>query len=132
MKNVIVVALAGGRYAIELRWVREVFPLVHLTPIPTAPPEIAGAVNFRGAIVPVLSARVLLGQGRPRPPRPGDTMVLLDVDDVRAALAVDRVDAVTTLAGEPLETPSGEPVTLLDPPALVQAAMRSVDREHGG
>jgi chemotaxis signal transduction protein len=133
MKNVIVVALGGDRFAIELRWVREIFTLTHLTPIPTAPPVIAGAVNYRGAIVPVLSAHALLQGVTSRPmraPRAGDAMILLDVDDTRAALAVDRVDAVTTLTPSPrpevLMDPRGVELPLIEPPALLQAARKAV------
>src|SRR5687768_13764586 len=105
MKNVLIVAVADQRYAVELRWVREIFTLGNLTPVPTAPAVIVGVVNFKGAIVPVLSGRRLLAaasgtaQARPRAPQSGDALVLVDVDGTRAALAVDRIDAVTTLGG---------------------------------
>ena len=37
MKNVIVFALGGARYAVELRWVREVTKLGPVTPVPGGP-----------------------------------------------------------------------------------------------
>jgi purine-binding chemotaxis protein CheW len=122
MKNVLVLVMDGERQAVELRWVREIFSLVALTPVPTAPPAIAGVVNFKGTIVPVVHVRG--GHAS----RPGDTLVLLDVDGVRAALAVDRIDAVTTLAeeGGTLRAGDGALVPLLDPVGLLAAAHRSV------
>lgn len=42
------------RYAIETRYVREVYPLKDLTPLPCSPPFVAGVVNIRGRIVPVI------------------------------------------------------------------------------
>lgn len=49
--------LASERYAIERRYVQEVHPLRELTPLPCTPPFIAGIVNVRGRIVPVLDLK---------------------------------------------------------------------------
>ena len=70
MKKVLVFVLGSERRALELRWIREIFTLVAMTPVPTAPSVIDGVVNFKGAIVPVLNARVLLGEAPRRPPQP--------------------------------------------------------------
>jgi len=130
LRNVLVFALGTGRYAVELRWVREVVGVVSLTPVPTAPAAIAGAMNFRGSIVPVIGAVALLAPHPPpersRAPRAGDQAILLDVEGVRAAIAADRIDEVTTLiegprdaAGtETLVDPKGKPIVLIDPAAI--------------
>jgi purine-binding chemotaxis protein CheW len=130
MKNVIVFELAGGRYAVELRWVREVFPLGAVTPVPTAPPAIAGVVNFRGAIVPLLQLAELVEAapapaGR-APTRSGDGAILLEVESTRFAVRVDNIDEVSTLhegADGRLTDSRGRAVPLIDPPAVVGAAM---------
>ena len=131
MKNVLIFTLAAAvqgreRFAVELRWVREIFTLGALTPVPTAPACVAGVVNFEASIVPVLSAPVLvLGQEGAKPPRPGDTLVLVEVDGTRVALAVDRIDAVTTLAFSDrggLIDSRGEVVPVLDPPTILADA----------
>jgi len=133
MKNVLIVAIAEQRHAVELRWVREIFTLGAMTPVPTAPAEISGVVNWKGAIVPVLSGRRLLAQGsvgaRPRGPQTGDALVLVDVHGTRAALAVDRIDAVTTLSAGPLGLidGAGALVPMIDPPSLILAARQRVE-----
>jgi purine-binding chemotaxis protein CheW len=131
MKNVLIVAIAESRHAVELRWVREIFTLGAMTPVPSAPPEIAGVVNWKGAIVPVLAARRLLASsgGRARGPQVGDALVLVDVHGTRAALAVDRIDAVTTLAAGPLGLidGAGTLVPLIDPPSLILAVRQRVE-----
>jgi purine-binding chemotaxis protein CheW len=45
--------LAQERYAVETKYVREVYPLKDLTPLPGTPPFVLGVVNVRGRILPV-------------------------------------------------------------------------------
>jgi purine-binding chemotaxis protein CheW len=132
MKNVLIFGLGDERYSLELRWVREIFTMAALTPVPTAPAILDGVVNFKGAIVPVLSLSVALGAGR-RALQPGDTLVLIDVDGTRVALGVDRIDAVTALAtrGEELVDDAGTAVPLVDAGALVAAARQQIEGDHG-
>lgn len=138
MKNVIVFALGQARYAVELRWVREVFTLGPVTPVAHAPESVAGVVNYRGAIMPILDLTVLLA-GRPEAGRAaahsGEGAILIQVEDVRAALRVSGVVEVATLRedrsdplGSALIDSSGNRAPLIDPPALLakaRAAARS-------
>lgn len=50
-------SLAYERYAIESRWVREVYPLDHFTPLPCTPPFVLGIVNLRGEILSVIDIK---------------------------------------------------------------------------
>ncbi len=49
--------LARESYAVEARYVREVYPLRELTPLPCVPAFILGIVNVRGRILPVLNLK---------------------------------------------------------------------------
>lgn len=49
--------LAYERYAIESSWVREVYPLKELTPLPGTPAFVSGIINVRGRIVSVLDMK---------------------------------------------------------------------------
>lgn len=49
--------LAHERYAVESAWVREVYPLDNLTPLPCTPAFVLGIVNLRGEIVSVIDLR---------------------------------------------------------------------------
>lgn len=49
--------LAQERYALEIRHVREVYPLHDLTPLPCTPPFVLGIVNVRGRILPVFDLK---------------------------------------------------------------------------
>ena len=59
------------RGAVEVRFVEEVIPLGAVTPAPSAPPAVAGAVNVRGQVCAALRLDVALQRpGRGRPPLP--------------------------------------------------------------
>ena len=49
--------LSRERYAVEAAWVGEVLPLRHLTELPCVPPFVAGIINVRGHIMPVIDLR---------------------------------------------------------------------------
>ena len=49
--------LAQERYAIETRFVREVYPLEQLTPLPCTPPFVLGIFNLRGEILSVIDIK---------------------------------------------------------------------------
>jgi len=62
--------LAQERYAVETRYVREVYPLKDLTPLPCTPPFVLGVVNVRGHILPVLDLKKFFGPAGDWPDRP--------------------------------------------------------------
>lgn len=132
MKNVIVFALGRARYAVELRWVREVITLGYVTPVPTAPAAIAGAVNVRGTVTPVIELGAALDPQAPaeKAPRRGDGAILLEVERLQAAVRVSNVETVTTLAAgrtpDTLDDGKGHDIPLVDAQALLAVAQTQV------
>ena len=55
--EVVEFSLAQERYAVESAYVREVYPLENLTPLPCTPAFVLGIVNLRGEIVSVIDLR---------------------------------------------------------------------------
>ncbi len=49
--------LAREHYALETSWVREVYPLRELTPLPGTPDFVMGIIHVRGSIVSVLDIK---------------------------------------------------------------------------
>lgn len=49
--------LAQERYGIESAYVREVYPLKELTPLPCLPPHVLGVMNLRGKIFSVIDIK---------------------------------------------------------------------------
>ena len=50
--------LADERYAIESTYIREVYPLKDLTPLPCTPPFVLGVINMRGKILSIIDLRI--------------------------------------------------------------------------
>ncbi|HTR55846.1 MAG TPA: chemotaxis protein CheW [Kofleriaceae bacterium] len=128
LRNVIVFALGSSRYAIELRWVREVVTLGFVTAVPTAPPALGGVCNLHGTILPVLDVAALLDQPPGPPARQGDGALVIEAEAQVCALRVDQVDHVASLseqAGAVVDA-TGRPLQLLDPVRLVRRALELV------
>ncbi len=101
-RTIVVFLVDGQRYALPLSAVDRAVRAVAVTPLPEMPPQILGAVNIHGRVLPVLSLRRWLG----RPDREvcaldelliahtvAQTLVLL-VDDVCGVVGCEPQDAV--------------------------------------
>ena len=128
LRNVIVFAIGAARYAIELRWIREVVTLGFVTAVPTAPPVLGGLCNLHGAILPVLDVAALLELPPGPPARQGDGALVLEAEATSCALRVDQVDHVASLVeseGAVVDA-SGRPLVLLDPVKMVRTALELI------
>ena len=128
LRNVIVFSIGAVRYAVELRWVREVVSLGFVTVVPTAPAAIGGVCNLHGTILPVLDVGAVLGGASGPPPRQGDGALVLETEGLVCALRVDQVDHVASLqetAGSVIDA-GGRTLPLLDPARLVRGALEQV------
>jgi purine-binding chemotaxis protein CheW len=94
--------LAQERYAVETRFVREVYPLKDLTPLPCVPPFMLGIVNVRGHILPVLDLKKFFDL-----PEQGLTdlhrIILVRGDDLELGLLADVIVGVRSVPVESLQ-----------------------------
>lgn len=88
--------LAHECYAMEIRYVREVFPLKDLLPLPCTPPFILGIVNVRGRILPVLDLKKFFDL-----PEEGITdlhrIILVQGDEIEFGLLADVIIGVRSI-----------------------------------
>jgi purine-binding chemotaxis protein CheW len=98
-------SLNGARYGVEARSVLEIAWLPELTPVEEAPPYIAGVVNLRGRIEPVMNLSVRLGHP-PQRYQLSDSMVMLQADDMIMGVIVSEAHDVVGIPAAAIEPPS--------------------------
>ena len=87
--------------------VREVMALPQITPLSEAAPLVAGAVNLRGRVVPLLDLRAALGL-EITAPTAGENLVVLENADQIVAVRVDEVRDVQQLDSSSAEMTAHE------------------------
>ncbi|MGE0546362.1 MAG: chemotaxis protein CheW [Kofleriaceae bacterium] len=126
--NVIVFTIGAVRYALELRWVREVVTLGFVTGVASAPSAQGGVCKHHGTILPVLDLAVLLGSPATTPARQGDGALVIETDGVVCAVRIDQVDHVASLHatdGSVVDA-AGRPLVLLDPMVVMKRALEAL------
>jgi purine-binding chemotaxis protein CheW len=91
-------------YAMPVRHVREVVSLGEVTVVPGSRPEMLGARNLRGQILPVIDLALLLGISASAS---SGCLLVAEADGRAAGFAVDSVSEVSELRDPVEETESG-------------------------
>lgn len=97
-------AMIGGElFAIDLRYVREVFPVEHVTPVPKMPSVIVGVANLRGTIMPLVDVRSALGLSNVGTGQ--KFSVVIKHGQQQVGLLVDDVPEIRTVSKDALLAP---------------------------
>jgi len=100
--------LAGESYAFDVLKAREVLFLVKITPLPTSLPFLAGVINLRGSVIPVVDLRVKFGLSVAEPTEETSIVIVeVELEGERAVLGalVDSVIGVVKLDASRIEPP---------------------------
>ena len=81
-------------YALSTTYVIEILNNVSITRVPMVPDYIAGVINLRGAIVPIVDFRLLLG----RVPDEISCVIILNIKDTSMGIVVDSVDQMVDIS----------------------------------
>jgi len=95
-------AVGDEVYALETRFVSEVYPVTDLALIPGTPDFVLGVISVRGKIVSVLDLRPLFGL-RVRVGVCPDTAIVLRSDSMEFGVAADQIREVKALPLEALQ-----------------------------
>ena len=102
--DVVTLALAGERYAVESRHVLEVFKLRDLALLPGAEPPVLGIASWRGGLLTVLDLRPVLGL--PAAALDGlGYVVVLGLERPAFGILADAVHDVVSLAASDVREP---------------------------
>jgi purine-binding chemotaxis protein CheW len=117
------VTLAGYRFAVEVRYAREVVVFDEYTMVPLAPAHFLGVANLRGSIMPVVDVRPLLGM---TPAVAGHEVraLVAEHDGIKVALLIDEVLGLELLGG-------GAPADEGDSPHPGAVIAARLEREDG-
>lgn len=89
-------------YAVPIGSVREINRVLTITPIPETPKYIAGVMNLRGKVIPIVDLRVRFGM--PTTAHTKHTcIIVVDSEHGQAGLLVDSIQGVVPLAPEQIE-----------------------------
>jgi purine-binding chemotaxis protein CheW len=104
MTHYLLFSLNGTRYGVEAKSVLEIVWLPELILEEEAPPYIAGVLNLRGNIEPVMNLGLRLGHIIQRY-QLSDNIVMLQVDGVTMGLIVSEVSDVVGIPASAIEPP---------------------------
>jgi purine-binding chemotaxis protein CheW len=102
--EILAVLLAHETYAIETRFIREVYPLTELTPLPCTPGYIFGIINIRGRIVTVIDMKRFFDL-----PEKGLTnlnrVIVMQQEDMAMGILADEIIGIRNIPEKELNPP---------------------------
>ena len=124
----LVFRLNGERYGIDVTNVREIYPLVQLTPVPRTPSFVAGVFSARGHILSVIDLRTFLGLPTSTPTN-GPRQVEVDQTKI---IVVTNTDSTSETAHMEIGILADEVTDIctvfieeIEPPLTTQAGIRA-------
>jgi len=103
--TLVVFELDGREFALPIDDIAEILQMVLITPVPEVPPWVAGMVNLRGRVIPVIDLRTRLGM-EPRPPRLNTPLLIAEQGTRKLGLIADAVRDVIAIEDDALERPA--------------------------
>lgn len=106
-RQVVALHLGDEVYGVDIAAINTVLTLPAITPVPKTAPHVAGVINLRGRILPVVDLRSRFGL----PPLPAEKkkdarVVIAEVEGLSAGLIVDGVSEVLRLPASAVSPPS--------------------------
>lgn len=96
--------VAGQLFGIDIMAVREIRAWTPTTPLPHAPDYVAGVVNLRGAVLPVINLAARLGW-TPTEATARNAIIVVQLSQRASGLIVDSVSDIVTIDTAALQAP---------------------------
>jgi len=94
--QVVVFALAGNEFGIDIVQVREIDRLMPITRVPRVPAHVEGIVNLRGQLVPIVDLRTRLGIPHTEPTKTA-RIIVAEIGPRSIGMIVDEVREVVRI-----------------------------------
>ncbi len=96
--------LGNEEYAVDIMRIREITPVLEMTPIPRAPGYISGVVSLRGNITPIFDPKRKIGL--PQTERTDRSrIIVLNRDEEQVGILVDAITGAASVALGGMEPP---------------------------
>ena len=89
-------------YGVPIGHVREINRFTEITPVPQTPSFVAGVMNLRGKVIPVVDLRVKFGLEIAKQTK-NTCIIVIDSDSGHVGMIVDFVSGVIDLTSEQIE-----------------------------
>ncbi|MBD3317777.1 MAG: chemotaxis protein CheW [Chitinivibrionales bacterium] len=94
--DVLVFTIGDEHYAIETRYVREVYPFSGYTPLPYTPEFVLGVIAVRSTVVSVIDIRVFFGMAR-RGLSDSDRALILRSEKMTYGILIDGIEGCRSI-----------------------------------
>lgn len=106
-RQVVALHLGGELYGADIACIHTVITPPAITPVPRSAPWVAGVINLRGRVLPVVDLRVRFGMPPlPEAERAKARIVVTETESLTAGLIVDGVSEVLRLPESAISAPS--------------------------
>lgn len=106
-RELITFEVEGQLFGIDIMAIREIRAWTPVTRLPRVPHYVAGVVNLRGTVLPVVDLAARLGWAATQA-TPRHAIIVTQINGQARGLIVDSVSDIVTLPGDALQAP---PVT---------------------
>jgi purine-binding chemotaxis protein CheW len=103
-RELITFEVTGQIFALDIMAIREIRARTPVTPMPRVPHYVAGVVNLRGTVLPVIDLAARLGWASTEA-TPRHAIIVCQVNGQSHGLIVDSVSDIITLPNDSLQSP---------------------------
>ncbi len=88
--------LGDEEYGVDISKVKEIIAMMKITPVPKTPKYVAGVINLRGAIIPVIDTRLRFNMQSIEYTEQ-TAIIIIEINKVSIGFIVDKVEEVLTI-----------------------------------
>ena len=102
--QLVVFSLNNTLYGVDVKQVREITPMGHVTPVPGAPFFVDGVTNRRGQVTTVIDLKKRFGILEEKIEDRNEQVIIVEIDSTPIGMIVDTVIEVLQLESDAVES----------------------------
>jgi len=112
--KVIIFKLKSEEYGVDVKQVKSIERMEHITRVPNTPPFVKGVINLRGVVIPIIDLRSRFGFDQ-KEYGEATRIIIVNVEEMEVGLIVDAANDVIDI-----------PLSAIEPPPKVVGGVESV------